>query len=118
MSGNRLLVLVVAVVVFVVAAGLIIYKTTGGGGANRTINLTVTGNSMSPDPIMAKKGDHLTVNVTTDKAEEIHLHGYDIKFAGEPGKTVSHSFTANTACTCVIEIEDTSTEIGSLVVSP
>ena len=41
-----------------------------------------------------------------------------ITFAGEPGKTVSHTFTADTACTCVIEIEDTSTEIGSLVVSP
>ena len=108
----------VLVIFLVVAAGLIIYKTTGGGGANRTIRVTVTGNSMSPDPITAKKGDHLTVNVTTDRAEEIHLHGYDIKFAGEPGKTVSHTFTADTACTCVIEIEDTSTEIGSLVVSP
>ena len=34
------------------------------------------------------------------------------------GQTVTHSFTADKTCTCEIEWEDTSTQLGTLTVSP
>lgn len=118
MPRNRIVIVAVVVAVFVIVGGLLIYRNTGGGGANVTLDVTVTGNTMSPSDLTVKQGDHVTMNVTTDKAEEIHLHEYDIKFAGEPGKKVTHTFTANLTGEHMIEIEDTSTEIGKLTVNP
>ena len=118
MPRNRIVIVAVVVAVFVIVGGVFIYRSTGGGGANVTLDVTVTGNTMSPPDLTVKQGDHVTMNVTADKAEEIHLHEYDVKFAGEPGKKVTQTFTANLTGEHVIEIEDTSTEIGKLTVNP
>jgi plastocyanin len=115
---NRILIVAVVVAVFLTAGGILIYRTVGGGGRDVTFDVTVTGNTMSPSDLAVKQGDHVTLIVTTDKAEEIHLHEYDIKFAGEPGKKVSHTFTADKTGEHSIEIEDTGTEIGKLTVNP
>ena len=112
------LILAVVVVAFLVVAGVVILRTTGGGGNPRTIDLTVTGTTMTPDSPPAKQNDMLTVNVKTDKEEEIHLHGYDIKFAGKPNQTVTKTFKADKTGHFEIEIEDTSQHLGELVVSP
>lgn len=118
MPRNRIVIVAVVVAVFVIAGGVLIYRSIGGGGANVTLDVTVTGTTMSPSSLTVKQGDHVTMNVTTDKAEEIHLHEYDIKFEGEPGKKVTHTFDAKITGDHVIEIEDTSTEIGKLTVNP
>jgi uncharacterized protein YxeA len=115
---NRLVIVAVVVVVFLVAGGLLISRTIGGGGNNVTLDITVTGNTMSPANPTVKQGDHVTMNVTTDKAEEIHLHDYGIVFAGEPGKKITHSFTADKSGPHLIEIETTGTELGNLTVNP
>jgi len=78
----------------------------------------VTGNTMQPESGTAKQGDNITMSVTTDKAEEIHLHGFDLMFQGEPGRKVTKTFKADRTCDCEIEIESTSTHLGSLTVSP
>jgi heme/copper-type cytochrome/quinol oxidase subunit 2 len=106
------------VAVFVVAGGGLILRTVGGGGRDVTLDVTVTGSTMSPPDLAVKQGDHVTMNVTTDKAEEIHLHEYDIKFAGEPARKITHTFTADKTGEHSIEIEDTGTEIGKLTVNP
>ena len=116
MSRNQIVIIVV--VAFLVLGGLLILRTIGGGGGNVTLDLTVTGNTMSPANPTVKQGDHVTMSVTTDKAEEIHLHDYDIVFAGEPGKKVTHTFTADKTGPHLIEIETTSTELGNLTVNP
>ena len=118
MAGNRLVIVAAVVIVFVLAGGFLITRLIGGGGANVTLDVTVTGTTMSPDTLTVKQGDHVTMNVTTDKAEEIHLHEYDIKFAGQPGKKVTHTFDARITGDHVIEIEDSGTEIGKLTVNP
>jgi len=106
------------VAVFLVAGGVLIFRSTGGGGANVTLDIAVTGNTMSPANPTVKQGDHVTMSVTTDKAEEIHLHDYDIKFAAEAGTKVTHSFTADKTGPHLIEIEDTGQELGNLTVNP
>lgn len=118
MQRNRMLIVAVVVAVFVVAGGVLIYRTVGGGGRDVTLDVNVTGSTMSPADLTVKRGDHVTMSVTTDRAEDIHLHEYDIKFAGEPGKKVTHTFTADKTGEHMIEIEDTSTEIGKLIVNP
>jgi hypothetical protein len=118
MQRNRILIVAVVVAVFVVAGGLLIYGTVGGGGRDVALDVTVTGSTMSPSDLVVKLGDRVTMSVTTDKAEEIHLHEYDVKFAGEPGKKVTHTFTADKTGEHAIEIEDSGTEIGKLTVNP
>ena len=56
---------------------------------------------------------------STDKQEEIHLHGYDIAFeVPSAGGTVSHTFKADKTGDFEIEIEDSSTEVSEFDVSP
>ena len=110
----------VVLVAFLAVGGYLIFGRTGaGGGKPVTVDVTVTGTAMSPSKITAHQGDKLTLNVTADKKEEVHLHGYDLAFEVEKaGDTVSKTFTADKTGSFQIEIEDTSTEIGSLEVQP
>lgn len=116
--NTRIVVIAVVVVVFLAVGGILIFRSVGGGGQAHTIDVTVTGTTMNPSDPTVRQGDHVTMNVTTDKKEEIHLHGYDIKFAGEPGKTVTKTFTADKSGNFDIEIEDTGTGLGSFHVKP
>jgi Cupredoxin-like domain len=118
-SRTRALIVVALVVVFVIVGGVLIYANTRRAPQNVTFNLTVTGASkMSPNKIEAHQNDTITINVTSDQEGEVHLHEYDLAFETKPGETVSHTFKADKTCTCEIEWEETSTELGSLVVSP
>jgi hypothetical protein len=115
-----IVIIAVAVVAFFAVGGYLIFGRGGGGGGKPvTFDVSVTGTTMSPDKLSARQGDKITMNVTADRAEEIHLHGYDIAFEVEKaGDTVSKTFTADKTGSFEIEIESTSTEVGSLEVQP
>jgi hypothetical protein len=118
-TRNRMVVLAVVVVAFLAVGGFLISRSIGGGGRPVTINLTVSGTTMTPNDPSAKQGDQVTMTVTADKAEEIHLHGYDIHFeVPSAGGSVTHAFAADKTGTFPMEIEQTSTEVGSFKVSP
>jgi len=118
MNRTSALILAAVVAAFLVVGGFLALRTASGGGTPRTIDLTVIGTTMTPDSPTAKQNDMLTINVKTDKEEEIHLHGYDIKFAGKPGQTVTKTFKADKTGSFPIEIEDSGQHLGELVVSP
>jgi FtsP/CotA-like multicopper oxidase with cupredoxin domain len=118
MNRNAVIVLAVLVAVFAAAGAYVVGRQTGGGGQARTFNLDVKGGTMSPDHLDARQGDTITINLTADKSEEIHLHGFDVKFEAEPGKTVTKTFKADRTCDCEIEIEDSGTHLGGLTVKP
>ena len=42
-----------------------------------------------------KKGDQVTIVVTADAPDDIHIHGVDIEKSVEPGKPTTFRFTAN-----------------------
>ena len=113
-------VIAAAVVVFLAVGGYLIFGRGGGGGGKPvTVDVSVTGTTMQPATISVHQDDLVTVNVTADKKEEIHFHGYDIIFSVErAGDTVTHTFTADKTGNFDIEIEDTGTGIGSLMVQP
>ncbi len=120
MRSLRVVVIAVVVVAFLGVGGYLIFGRSGGGaGQARSIDVTVSGTTMSPDKISVQQNDMVTMTVTTDKKEEIHLHGYDIKFeVQKPGERVTHTFKADKTGSFDIEIEDTSAGLGSLEVRP
>jgi heme/copper-type cytochrome/quinol oxidase subunit 2 len=73
--------------------------------------------------IKVKKGDSVTIVVSADAHDVIHLHGYDIEKDVEPGKPATFKFTANLEGIFDIEshvAEDAGREpqMGKLTVEP
>ncbi len=117
LSRNGLIAIAVVVVVFALVGGFLLFRGQGGG-QDVTINLDVRGGTMEPSAPSAHQGDNITLTLTADRKEEIHLHGYDIHFDLEPGKPVTKTFKADRTCGCEIEVESTSQHLGELTVSP
>jgi len=64
------------------------------------------------------KGDTAEFFVTSDVADHVHVHGYDLMKDVEPGKRVRFKFKANLDGKYEIELEDRQLEIASLTVNP
>ena len=68
--------------------------------------------------ITVQKDDTARIEVRSDTAGEIHLHGYDIAKDVEAGGTVRFNFPAAIEGVFEIELEETHTPIGELRVEP
>ncbi len=68
--------------------------------------------------ITATQGDRVTFKVKAAKADEVHLHGYDIKKDAAAGQTITFSVKADITGVFEIEFEAQGEQIGSLVVEP
>ena len=64
------------------------------------------------------QGETVRFRVVSDTAEEVHVHGYDIKKDLEPNKTETVSFKATITGIFEIEFEGSATQIGELKVEP
>ena len=120
MSRTRALVVVGLLIIFFVAGGILIYASGHKGGQQRTFNVTVTNaTTMTPSTLQpVHLNDTVTINITSDTNGEVHLHNYDIAFDTKAGQVVSHTFKADRTCSCDIEWESTSHQLGTLEVSP
>src|SRR5947209_11839136 len=112
------MIIAAALLLFIAVGGYLIFGHQQRPVEARTFKLTVAGNSMSPGHLLAYEGDTLTITVSTDKAEEIPLHGYDKHFDAAPDKPVTQTFKADKTGSFDIEIEATGTPVGSLEVDP
>lgn len=68
---------------------------------------SLTGDRLDPEAIDVCKGQQVTIEIATERAGELHLHGYDEEAPGvtvEPGDTATFSFTATRAGQFVIEL--------------
>jgi hypothetical protein len=65
--------------------------------AAKKIVVTITHGKASGDTgrIPVKLNSPVTIQVTSDTADEVHLHGYDIEKELVPGKPTTISFVAN-----------------------
>lgn len=65
--------------------------------AKNLISVTIAGSEITPGPgkVKVPLGEKVTVEVTSDVAEEVHLHGYDKYIDLEPGKLSKLTFTAD-----------------------
>ena len=117
-ANARLSIAAGVLVIFAAIGAVLVFGNQGAAPQQRLFQLTVTGNSMSPGKLQANQGDTLTVSVTADKYEEIHLHGYDKHFFPSPGQPATLTFPADKTGDFVIEIEATSKGLGLLEVQP
>jgi hypothetical protein len=68
--------------------------------------------------ITVSKGDTVRLQVRSDTAAEVHVHGYDIFKNVEAGGSVRFNFPADIEGVYEIELEGTHTQIGQLRVEP
>jgi hypothetical protein len=118
-SANARLAIVVAVLVIFAGIGaILVFGNQGPAPQQRLFQVSVTGSTMSPGNLQAYENDTVTLSISTDKYEEIHLHGYDKHFFPSPGQAATLTFPADLTGNFVIEIESTSTSLGLLEVQP
>lgn len=92
---------------------------SGSTGKTDTFTVKVTGSKSDPSrDLQAKKGDTISLSITTDKDEEVHLHGYDLHFDCKAGVPLVKTFTADKTGSFEYELEATSGHLGNLVVNP
>jgi hypothetical protein len=103
--GHRMTV-VAAVLAAVVVAGCGSGGGNGSGGSGSTpvgssgtdVAVTIAGGKVAPDPsrkVEVATGDRVHLSVTSDHADEVHVHGYDIEKEVSAGSTVTIDFTAD-----------------------
>ncbi len=64
------------------------------------------------------KGDRVVLVVSSDVADEVHLHGYDISRDVAAGGTVRIQFTADLPGRFEVELEERGVQIAELTVQP
>ncbi len=64
---------------------------SSSSSAGRTVTITVAGTKVSPAPrtVDLAVGEKLTLVITSDHADELHIHGFEIEKELAPGKAVS-----------------------------
>ncbi len=91
--------------------------TTTTATAGRTFQFTYAGGSVSGDSrVTAKLGEQVTIRVTSDVAEEIHVHTYDLTADLEPGVAGEVTFTADIPGVHEVELEQAGLRLTSLEV--
>jgi hypothetical protein len=64
------------------------------------------------------RGDRVVVVVTSDVADHVHVHGYDLFRDLVPGKRARIAFRARLPGRFVVELEDSHAQIAELTVNP
>ena len=123
MSRNARIALVLAVVAAAVVA-FIVANPGGGGGKSASSPTIPVVRVKAGKPvggikhITVKEGDRVRFTVISDLADEIHVHGYDLKKDVRAHGRVSFSFPGKIDGIFVIELESRSEQIAQLKVTP
>jgi len=92
----------------------------GGSGKRAAVTREVTVQDGAveggPQAIRVEVGENVTLTVTSDVADEIHVHGVDVSRDVEAGGTATVNFTPDTPGSYEIELEESGTLIASLEV--
>lgn len=117
-AKGRFAIVAAVLAVFAIGGAVLIFASSGPPPQQRLLQVTVQGTTMTPSTLTAYQGDTITMSVSADRYEEIHLHGYDKHFFPSPGQPATLTFAAALSGHFVIEIEASSTELGLLDVRP
>ncbi|WP_306327657.1 hypothetical protein [Streptomyces venezuelae] len=84
----------------------------------RTVDLTISGRTVSPPPsrIELKKGERLTLRVTADRADTLHVHGYDRELPLSPGTPATLTLTVDRTGLFEVETHESGLLLTQLVV--
>src|SRR5215218_10144722 len=86
--------------------------TTGDTGA-QTVQIAVTGTKVQT----AERRGKVPLEVTADRTDAVHLHGYDRKVDISPGKPAVLEFTADVPGVFEVELEEAGLKLVELQVS-
>lgn len=95
-------------------------QTTSTSTAQRVSRVDVVGGKPKGgvQQITYRKGETIRLQVHSDTADEIHIHGYDLHEDVAKGGTVTFTFPASIEGVFVIELEQHKQQIASLKVTP
>ena len=90
----------------------------GSSGKTDTIQVAVKDDKVTPAThrVPVAKGDTVKLVVTTDTADEVHVHGVDIEKATSPGKPVTITFVAKDPGIYDVETHDSGLQLLQLEV--
>ncbi|WP_147431971.1 hypothetical protein [Motilibacter peucedani] len=82
--------------------------TSPGGSAEREVDVRITGGRVSPPPshVDVAKGTYVTLRVTSDVADELHVHGYDREVPLQAKVPAVLSFVADTSGSFDVETHE------------
>lgn len=87
------------------------------GSAAQRIEVTVSGGEVDgPGTVAIVAGGQVELVVTSDVADEVHVHGYDIHQDVGAGETVTVAFTADIPGEFEVELEERETHLVTLQV--
>jgi hypothetical protein len=115
----------VAVIVLVVGALWVFFRPQAPGNAKRAMTETVfelvfvQGKLIAgPAVLRVRQGERLTVRVSSDSADELHLHGYDLRARVSPEAAAVLQFTADRTGRFGLELHKAHRDLGALEVYP
>src|SRR5689334_11598806 len=106
-----------------VLASLVLVTLAGCGGSSSgsgdatgktdTIEISVANGKVDPPTHRQEvaKGDTVKLVVTTDEADEVHVHGVDIEKETTPGKPVTITFVAKDAGIYEVETHESGLQL-------
>jgi hypothetical protein len=74
----------------------------------------VSGNTL----LKARQGDEVTLKITSDAADEVHVHGYDRHAQVKPGETTTLRIKATRTGRFPFELHKSRLELGTLEIYP
>lgn len=113
---QRPLIIVVAAVALI--ALFVVLRPTSGGPQDRSFDLAVSADGMTPRELKVIEGDRITLRISARHEVRFHLHGYDLKAEVRPGSPATLEFRADRTGRFEIEDETTEKELGALIVEP
>ena len=92
--------------------------TTTAGFSGTVIEAKVTGDQVDTASrrLRVSRGEKVRIQVESDHAEEVHLHGYDLKKDVAPGKPAVIEFTADAPGVFEVELEEAALKLFELQV--
>jgi hypothetical protein len=92
---------------------------TSAGAAEQRIEVTFANGKVNGDTgrVKVAKGTAVTLVVTSDVADQVHVHGYDIEKELTPGTPVILQFDATVAGVFEVELHEANTVLLRLQVS-
>jgi hypothetical protein len=91
---------------------------TTAGFAGKLIQVRVAGGKVETAErrVSVTRGDRVRVQVESDQADEVHVHGFDLSKQVGPGKPATVEFTANLPGVWEVELENAKRKLFDLEV--
>ncbi|MGW0063440.1 hypothetical protein ACWDTT_26350 [Streptosporangium sandarakinum] len=91
---------------------------TYGAPKGPTVEITVTGGRVTPPPgrVEVTRGQAVRLVVTSDVADEIHVHGFDLTRRLEPGRPVTLDVVADRTGLFEVETHESGLVLTQLVI--